>query len=63
MHYPKDGFSKNGQPTIEPLQGGVTIGQRTSLSAIDIQEIRKFYKCKSKRCLSIFHVIKINEHV
>ena len=46
MHYGKTAFSKNNLPTIEPLQSGVTIGQRNTLSSIDIQEIRKFYKCK-----------------
>ena len=36
MHYPRDAFSANGQDTIVPLQSGVTIGQRTALSAGDI---------------------------
>ncbi|CAM4759723.1 unnamed protein product [Rotaria magnacalcarata] len=45
MHYPRDAFSKNGQTTIEPLQSNVTIGQRITLSANDIQEVRNFYNC------------------
>lgn len=36
MHYPRDAFSANGQDTIVPLQAGVSIGQRTALSAGDI---------------------------
>ena len=47
MHYGRDAFSKTGQPTIVTLQAGVTIGQRNQLSPIDIQEMQKFYKCKS----------------
>ncbi|WP_336920935.1 Dot/Icm T4SS effector Zinc-dependent metalloprotease LegP [Aquipuribacter sp. SD81] len=36
MHYPRNAFSRNGADTIVPLQAGVTIGQRTGLSAGDI---------------------------
>lgn len=46
MHFDKYTFSKNNKPTIEPIQAGVTIGQRESLSATDIYEVRTFYKCK-----------------
>ena len=52
MHYGRTAFSKNNQPTIEPLRSGVTIGQRTSLSSIDIQEVRKFYKCELNDIIS-----------
>lgn len=45
MHYPRDAFSVNGQPTITPIQPGATIGQREKLSPIDIAEIRAYYKC------------------
>lgn len=44
MHYPTWGFSKNGQPTIVPLQGGVTIGQRTGLSFGDRLSNAKMYE-------------------
>jgi astacin len=44
MHYGAYAFSKNGQPTIEPLQSGVTIGQRTALSAVDIAAIHTMYQ-------------------
>lgn len=44
MHYGAYAFSKNGQPTIEPLQSGVTIGQRTALSAVDIAAIHAMYQ-------------------
>ena len=45
MHYPAKAFSKNGQPTIEPLQSGVTIGQRTSMSDGDVKTIQSIYRC------------------
>jgi hypothetical protein len=47
MHYPSDGFSSNGLPTIEPLQSNVSIGQRYNMSSIDIEEVRLFYNCSS----------------
>ena len=47
MHYEATAFSSNGQPTITPLQAGVTIGQRYNMSSIDIQEVRLFYNCSS----------------
>ncbi|MGH4026773.1 MAG: M12 family metallopeptidase [Pseudonocardiaceae bacterium] len=43
MHYPAGAFSKNGQPTIETLQPGVTIGQRTGLSFGDRITISHMY--------------------
>jgi hypothetical protein len=36
MHYPRDAFSVNGQDTLVPTTPGVSIGQRTALSAGDI---------------------------
>jgi hypothetical protein len=45
MHYPRDAFSFNGQPTIITKQANVVIGQRAKLSATDIAEIRKYYQC------------------
>ncbi|CAF4640408.1 unnamed protein product, partial [Rotaria sp. Silwood1] len=47
MHYGPTAFSKNGLNTIEPLQSGVVIGQRQTLSEIDIQEVRLFYGCSA----------------
>jgi astacin len=44
MHYGRFAFSKNNQPTIEPLQSGVTIGQRTALSAGDIAAVHAIYE-------------------
>lgn len=46
MHYPPLAFSKNGQPTIEPLvplPAGVVMGQRDGLSAGDIGAMRLMY--------------------
>lgn len=48
MHYEWDAFSKNGQATIVPKQSGVNLvpaWQKYSLSATDIDEIRKYYNC------------------
>jgi hypothetical protein len=45
MHYETTAFSVNGRPTIEPIQPGVTIGQRNNMSAIDILEVQLFYQC------------------
>jgi hypothetical protein len=36
MHYPRDAFSIDGSDTITPVQAGAQIGQRTALSAGDI---------------------------
>ena len=45
MHYGSTAFSINNSPTIEPIQPGVTIGQRSNLSSIDIQAVRLLYNC------------------
>lgn len=57
MHYGRTAFSANDQPTIEPLRSGVTIGQINAMSTIDIQEVRKFYKCKSNDIISYLPLI------
>ncbi|CAF5201560.1 unnamed protein product, partial [Rotaria magnacalcarata] len=44
MHYGRTSFSSNGQPTMVPKNPTATIGDRTTLSPIDIQEIQKFYQ-------------------
>lgn len=43
MHYGTTAFSKNGQATIEPLQAGASIGQRSALSSRDIAAIHAIY--------------------
>jgi hypothetical protein len=43
MHYPATAFSRNGQPTIVPVQSGVTIGQRAAMSVIDRLTIAEMY--------------------
>lgn len=43
MHYPRWAFSKNGEDTIVPLQNDVEIGQRDTLSELDIAAIEAMY--------------------
>ncbi|WP_395833268.1 M12 family metallopeptidase [Archangium violaceum] len=43
MHFGAFEFSANGQPTIEVLTAGASIGQRDALSAGDIQSLSKLY--------------------
>ncbi|MFY7698316.1 MAG: Dot/Icm T4SS effector Zinc-dependent metalloprotease LegP [Legionella sp.] len=43
MHYSATAFSKNGEPTIIPLQADVKIGQREKLSEGDIEAINAMY--------------------
>uniref|UniRef100_A0A668W363 Metalloendopeptidase n=1 Tax=Oreochromis aureus TaxID=47969 RepID=A0A668W363_OREAU len=45
MHYGRDFFSTNGNPTVLPKQSGVEIGQRTHLSQLDIERLNKLYRC------------------
>ena len=45
MHYFSTAFSRNGLPTIEALQSGVTIGQQLNLSTSDVQAVRILYNC------------------
>ena len=45
MHYGPYSFSSNNRPTIEPIQSNIKIGQRNNLSAIDIQQVRRYYNC------------------
>ncbi|KAH8267481.1 hypothetical protein KR018_007248 [Drosophila ironensis] len=46
MHYVPNAFTKNGKPTIVPLKdGGFQMGQRITMSEIDIRKLNKMYKC------------------
>ncbi|KAI7793527.1 putative zinc metalloproteinase nas-15-like, partial [Triplophysa rosa] len=45
LHYGSNYFSSNGEPTIVPKDRSVTIGQRIRLTALDVQRIRRLYKC------------------
>jgi len=48
MMYPLNAFSNNGKNTMVtkmPLLSGFSVGQRSSLSAIDIKQVNGLYKC------------------
>lgn len=45
MHYSGTAFSVNGQPTIEPHDPNVTIGQRRNISNKDALQVNKMYGC------------------
>lgn len=49
MHYGNNYFSRNGKPTIKPKKSRVTIGQRSHLSDLDVQRIRRLYHCDETR--------------
>lgn len=48
MHYDRYAFWNGQGPTIEPLQAGVTIGQRNVLSDTDVRKLKKLYKCSGE---------------
>ena len=43
MHYPRVGFSKNGEPTIVPLDASAEIGQTDGLSDGDLAALASLY--------------------
>jgi len=43
MHYGAFAFSANGLPTIETIPAGISIGQRSALSAGDIAGVKTMY--------------------
>lgn len=48
MHYGPLAFSKNGKPTIEPKQKGITIGQRIGFSPMDLYKVNRLYSCPNQ---------------
>lgn len=48
MHYGPYDFSKNGYPTItSKLENIKAMGQRITLSTLDIAKLNKMYECKT----------------
>jgi hypothetical protein len=49
MHYDMNAFTKNGKPTMVPLNGTYesVIGQRNNLSSGDATRINNMYKCET----------------
>ena len=46
MHYGAYDFSRNGQPTIEPVDSAIplnALGQRQTLTNLDIQHVNTLY--------------------
>uniref|UniRef100_A0AAY4AP95 Metalloendopeptidase n=1 Tax=Denticeps clupeoides TaxID=299321 RepID=A0AAY4AP95_9TELE len=65
LHYGSNFFSSNGQPTILPKSPGVSIGQRSHLSALDVAKVKRLYKCGESlksfcglRCSSVAEILK-----
>lgn len=49
MHYESTAFSTNGKPTITPKDPSVNLvnaAYKSAITAIDVNEIREYYKCK-----------------
>ncbi|XP_042874384.1 zinc metalloproteinase nas-14-like [Penaeus japonicus] len=49
MHYSRTSFSANGEDTIVPVNPNAEIGQRVSLSVIDVAKLMKMYKCGERK--------------
>jgi hypothetical protein len=45
MHYEANAFTSNGLRTIIPKDPDAVIGQRVGMSALDILEVQRYYKC------------------
>lgn len=53
MHYSGKAFSKNGEPTIEPLINGTILGQRKQLSESDVLKLNKMYQSNCNNLNSV----------
>ncbi|EFO13341.1 hypothetical protein LOAG_15188 [Loa loa] len=63
MHYGPYAFSGNGRRTIIALKPGADkMGQRTSLSEIDVRKINKLYSCSRKTSPKIINEISIGDN-
>jgi hypothetical protein len=59
MHYPRDAFTKNGLDTITP-PAGISIGQRTALSAGDIAAVAFMYAPQSAMFVGNIRSLKLH---
>ena len=48
-------FSMNGKPTIVPTEKGAKIGQRSSLSPLDIKQANMLYNCTGEAAWDTHH--------
>ena len=61
MHYDAYAFSRNDQPTIEPLDDSISLdrlGQRTHLSKLDLDHIKELY-CQGMELHNIYTIIAL----
>lgn len=61
MHYGSYVASKNGKQTIVPLQSGSEyMGQRSSLSVVDVYKINRLYHCEGWDLVEVDPFYKLN---
>lgn len=61
MHYPSRAFSKNGEPTIIPLDPNATIGQRSELSEGDILSLNEIYPPVTLKLISPINLSTLSD--
>lgn len=58
MHYSAHAFTRNGRPTIEPKDPGVSLdalGQRTGFSTNDLEHVNALYCDESEFTLTVYN--------
>lgn len=53
-------FSKNGLPTLLPLDETKNVGQRTMMTETDIEKVRRHYNCS---VLLIYFLYPLNQSI